>query len=238
MSLKINGVEPTSILVNENGTITELKKLYVFKNKEKKLCWRKPYRLTIFKGSHSNVLVETKATVYSKGTQIKNGSAIYHDSYLDIMITGQQGYIISWKINGITQSATKVTVPITGDVNISVTETAATTTLKSPVISGSYSYDSYMGSYYLSCKISNNNFFDVTASIIVYSDGDRLDGSCVLNVPVKSTQTYDHGEMYSNGAKVIVTFSRAGYGDSVASTTFGNFTGSSSTTDETTSIIT
>lgn len=234
MSLKINGVEPTRIQVDENGTITDLKKLYIIKNGEEKNCWIKPYKLTISKGSHSNVLVENKLTEYMKGTVLNNGEPIFHGSYLDITVTGHQGYSVSWKLNGVTQSTTNVTIQITGDIEIAVTETATVLSLTRPVISGSLSYDSYMGNYYLSCNITNNNPRAVKANIVVYSDGDRFDGNWTMNIPANSIETYHHGEMWSVGAKVQVTFSCSGYGDSTTTTIFGKYTGTG-IDDETTS---
>lgn len=235
MSLKINGIEPKQILVNGNGKITEITKLNISKDGSEKTIWIKPYTLNISKGSHSTVTVGYKSSQYSMiSCELSNGEAINHGCYLDITVTGHQGYSVSWKLNGVTQSATNLTVQVTGNINISVTETATMQSLTRPVLSGTFSYDSYMGSYYLSCNITNNNPRAVTANIVVYSDGDRLDGTWSLNIPANSTKTYHHGEMWSVGAKVQVTFSCSGYGDSSTTTTFGRYTGSTGSTDETT----
>lgn len=239
MSLKVNGIEAKSIKVEENGTVTDLTNLRIYKNGEIVLNWYKPYTLSISKSSHSNVTVGYKTSQYSVVIgELTNGSTINHGYYLDITITGQQGYKVSWKLNGVTQSSTNVTIPITGNVSIVVTEVATAVPLTSPVISGTFNFDSYGGFYYLTCNIKNNNARAVTASILVYSNGDRLERTYELNIPANSTETYHHGEMFSSGAKVNVTFSCSGYGDSYASTTFGNYTGSGSPVDETTSTTT
>ena len=237
MSFTVKGVEPTKILVEENDTVTEITKILARKGEDQRYVWIKPYTLTISKGSHSTIIVGYKSSQYSSiSSELSNGATIRHGSYLDITVTGHQGYAVTWKINGVTQSSNNVIVEVTGDIAISVTETSTLTPLAYPVISGTLSYDSYMGSYYLWCKITNNNPRAVTANIVVYSDGDRLDGTWSMNIPANSTEDYAHGEMYSIGAKVQVTFSCAGYGDSTATTTFGRYTGSSSgnTNDETT----
>lgn len=236
MSLKINGIEPKRIIVDENGDITELTRLRINKNGDERIVWIKPYTLTISKGSHSTVIVGYKSSQYSMiSSELSNGETIRHGSYLDITVTAHQGYKVSWTLNGVTQSSSNITVQVTDDVRISVTETATTVSLSRPVVSGTLSYDSYMGSYYLSCKITNNNPRAVTANIVVYSNGDRLDGTWSMNIPANSTETYHHGEMWSVGAKVQVTFSCSGYGDATTTTTFGNYTGTGSTDDETTS---
>ncbi len=239
MSLKVNGIEAKSIKLDENGTVTDLTDLRIYKNGEVVFNWYKPYTLSISKSSHSIVTVGLKTSQYSAVIEeLSNGSTINAGNYLDITITGQQGYKVSWKLNGVTQSSTNVTIPITGNVSIVVTEVATVVSLASPVISGSFNYDSYGGFYYLSCYIKNNNARTVTASILVYSNGDRLERTYEMTIPANSTETCHHGEMFSNGAKVKVTFSCAGYGDSDASTTFGNYTGSTSAADETTSTTT
>lgn len=238
MSLKFNGVEPKVIKVDDNGTVTDVKKVYVIKNGERNSCWIKPYALTISKGSHSNVIVEYKTTEHSNGVEINSGEMIYPGGYLEITVTGHQGYTVSWQLNGATQSLSNVLVQVTGNVSIVVTETANTVSLNKPVISGSYSYDSYIGCYYLSCQITNTNSSAVTANILVYADGDILEGTFTRSISANSTVTYNHGEVYSNGARVCVTFSSAGFGDSSGFATFGNYTGSAGATDETTTTTT
>lgn len=236
MSLKINGLEPKRILVDENGEITDLTRLEVYKDGKYQCGWTKPYTLYISKGSHSAVTVGYKGSQYSAILQqLSNGDTITHGSYLDITVTGRQGYTVTWKINGVTQSAANAVIEVTGDVTISVTETVTVISLACPAISGSFTYDSYANVYYLSCNIKNTNSCAVTANIVVYSNGDRLDGTWSISIPANSTKTYNHGEMYSIGAKVLVTFSCSGYGDSSASTTFGSYTGSGNSDDETTS---
>lgn len=235
MALKIKGTEPKSIKVEENGVITELTSLEIYKNGELGCYWKKPYTLTISKGNHSTVTVGLKLAEYSMVIEeLHNGSTINHGSYLAITVTGHQGYTVSWTLNGKTQSSNTATVPVTDNVVISVTETAAIQYLASPVISGTFSYDSSGGFYYLACQIKNNNSCGVTASIVTYADGDILEHSTSKFVPANSTVDYKRGEMYSDGAKVIVTFSTSGYGDSSASTTFGRYTSSGGSNDETT----
>lgn len=235
MSFTIKGVEPKIVQVEEGDNVTEITKILVCKGGDRRYVWIKPYTLTISKGSHSTVIVGYKSSQYSMiSSELSNGETIRHGSYLDITVTAHQGYKVSWTLNEITQSSSNVTVQVTEDVRISVTETATIVSLSCPVVSGTLSYDSYMGSYYLSCKITNNNPRAVTANIVVYSDGDRLDGTWSMNIPANSTETYHHGEMWSVGAKVQVTFSCSGYGDATTTTTFGNYTGTGSTDDETT----
>lgn len=233
MALKIKGVEPQIIKVDDNGAITELTNLRIYKNGELKCSWIKPYKLTISKGEHSTVTVGVKISQYASISEsVSDGSTIRHGSYLEIVVAGRQGYEVSWKLNGVTQSASTATIEVTGNVVISVTETAVVQSLGRPSISGSFSFDSYGGFYYLTCQITNSNPRAVAANITVFSNGDRLDGTDTLNIPANSTQSYPYGAMFSIGAKVQVTFSCAGYGDSSASATFGNYNG---TDDETTS---
>lgn len=239
MSLKINGIEPKQILVNKNGKTTEITKLKISKDGDEKTIWIKSYTLTISKGSHSTVTVGYKSSKYSMiGSELSNGSTMIHGGYIEITVSGHQGYKTSWTLNGVTQSSTNVTIQVTGNVNISVTETAIAQSLINPVLSGSFSYDSYMGCYYLSFQIKNNNPRPVTASILIYGDGDRLVDSYGMTVNANSTEQYNHGEMWCIGAKVQVTFSCPGYGDSVTSTTFGRYTGSGNSTDESTTTTT
>ena len=123
--------------MDDNGTVTNVKKVYVIKNGERNSCWIKPYALTISKGSHSNVILEYKTTEHSNGVEINSGEMIYHGGYLEITVTGHQGYTVSWQLNGVTQSLSNVLVQVTGNVSIVVTETANTVSLNKPVISGS-----------------------------------------------------------------------------------------------------
>lgn len=237
MSLNINGVYPNRIQVNEDGKITDLSRLRIYKDDEVFFNWQKPYVLTISKGSHSSVTVGVKTTAGSMIVgQVTNGDTIYHGYYLEIMVTGNSGYKVTWKINGVTQTSTRVTIPVNGNVNISVTETADLTPLSKPSISGTFTFDSYGGFYYLILQINNPNPRSVNASILVYSNGDHLDGSVEMVIGANATENYGYGEMFSVGAKVQVTFSCAGYADSVSYTTFGQYKGDS--TDETTTTTT
>lgn len=237
MSLNINGVYPNRIQVEEDGKITDLSSLRIYKDGEVFFNWYKPYVLTISKGSHSTVTVGVKSLAGTAVTeQVYNGSTIYHGKYLEIMVTGHTGYKVTWKLNGVTQTSTKVTTQITGNVNISVTETADLTPLSKPSISGTFTFDSYGGFYYLILQIKNPNPRSVNASILVYSNGDHLDGSVEMVIGANATENYGYGEMFSVGAKVQVTFSCAGYADSVSYTTFGQYKGDS--TDETTTTTT
>ncbi len=203
MSFTVKGVEPTKILVEENDTVTEITKILARKGEDQRYVWIKPYTLTISKGSHSTVTVGYKGSEYSSVLQqLSSGDTITHGCYLDITVTGRQGYTVTWKINGVTQSAANAVIEVTGDVSISVTEIATVVSLTYPNISGSFTYDSYANSYYLSCNIQNNNSCAVNASIVVYSNGDSLDGTWSVSIPANSSRTYNHGEMYSIGAKV------------------------------------
>lgn len=203
MSIKINGIEPKRILVEQYGKTTELTRLNVCQGEDYRCGWIKPYTLYISKGSHSTVTVGYKGSEYSSVLQqLSNGDTITHGCYLDITVTGRQGYTVTWKINGVTQSAANAVIEVTGDVSISVTEIATVVSLTYPNISGSFTYDSYANSYYLSCNIQNNNSCAVNASIVVYSNGDSLDGTWSVSIPANSSRTYNHGEMYSIGAKV------------------------------------
>ena len=233
MSFKINGVEIRRIIVEENGSATDLTHLQTYKNGVLQTVWtRPPCKLSITKGSHCNVIVGHKNYEFSQITHnLSDGAAIIPGEYLEITVTGQQGYSIAWKINGVTQTASVVTIKIEEDVNITVTETAVLLSQDKPIISGTMDRDSYGGFYYLSCNIRNTNSHAVNASIVVYSDGDRLDGTYSMSIPANSTAKYDHGEMYSVGAKVQVTFSCSGYGNSFASTTIGKYTGTVDVTE-------
>ncbi len=203
MSIKINGIEPKRILVEQYGKTTELTRLNVCQGEDYRCGWIKPYTLYISKGSHSAVTVGYKGSEYSSVLQqLSSGDTITHGCYLDITVTGRQGYTVTWKINGVTQSAANAVIKVTGDVSISVTEIATVVSLTYPNISGSFTYDSYANSYYLSCNIQNNNSCAVNASIVVYSNGDSLDGTWSVSIPANSSRTYNHGEMYSIGAKV------------------------------------
>lgn len=237
MPLNINGVEARNIQVDEGGKITDLTRLRIYKDDEVFFNWQKPYVLTISKGSHSSVTVGVKTTAGSMIVgQVTNGDTIYHGYYLEIMVTGNSGYKVTWKINGVTQTSTRVTIPVNGNVNISVTETADLTPLSKPSISGTFTFDSYGDFYFLTLRISNPNPRSVTASIVVYSNGDSIDGSVEIVIGPNTTETYHYGEMFSVGAKVQVTFSCPGYGDSSSYTTFGQYKGDS--TDESTTTTT
>lgn len=236
MSIKINGVEPQKILVDENGKITELTRLKVYKDGQYKCGWTKPYTLTISRGGHSTVTVGYKADKDSPITkELYNGNTITHGCYLNITVTGHQGYSVTWKINGVTQSSANAVIEVTDNINISVTETVNIVYLSYPVISGTFTYNSSANSYYLTYSVTNKNSCEVNANTAVYSDGDCLDGSRSVSIPANSTWTCKHGEMYSMGAKVTAMFSCSGYGDSSSSTTFGKYTGAAGSPDETTS---
>ncbi|MCH5159567.1 MAG: hypothetical protein J1F66_01795 [Clostridiales bacterium] len=160
----------------------------------------------------------------SEGAQITdtvyNGSTITYGNHLDITVGADEGYKVSWKLNNVTQTSNHVTVPVTGDVAITVTETTTLQSLEKPVISGTFTYDAHDGFYYLSSQIKNTNPRAVTASILVYANGDVLNRTWSMTIPANSTETYNHGEMFSSGARMSVTFSCNGYGDSTSSTTF------------------
>lgn len=236
MSFKINGVEPRRIIVEENGSATDLTHLQTYKNGVLQTVWtRPPCKLSISKGSHCNVIVGYKNYQYSQVIHnVGDGDTITFGGYLDITVTGQQGYSVAWKINGVTQTSSVVTVKIEEDVNITVTETAVLLSQDKPVISGTFKFDSTGGFYYLSCEIKNTNSHNVTASVAVYYNGDNLHGTSRLNIAANTTAKYVYGEMFSDGAKVQVTFSCEGYGNSFASTTFGKYTGTVDVTEETT----
>lgn len=236
MAFKINGVEPKRILVEENGATTELIELQVYKNGSVQNVWtRDAFKVRIIKGSNSDVVVGYKDyKTYSVIYYLNDGNTIPFDGYLDITVTGKEGYSASWTLNGVAQSSANVVAKITGDMVISVTETAEGMPQYSPYITGTMEYDSYGGFYYLTCFIENPNLHAVKANIVVYSDGDRLDGTYEMSIPAETTVKYDHGEMYSVGAKVRVTFSCDGYVDSATTTTIGKYTGTVDVTEETT----
>lgn len=240
MTLNVNGIEPKSIKVNDNGRITDLTNLQIYQNGEIVCNWKKTYTLSISKGSHSTVSVASKYLPNSLTIlrQLSDGSAITHGTYLDITVTGQQGYNVSWKLNGVTQSSTNVTIPVDGDVNIVVTETYATVSLDKPVISGTYTFESYGGFYSLDFQIKNYNSCAVTASVLLYSNGDHFERAWSVDIPANSTVTYPNEEIYSSGVKVQVTFSCSGYGDSSSSETFGDYPSSGNVPDDETTTTT
>lgn len=51
MSLEINGIVPTIIIVEENGVFTELTRLDVMKNGEITNCWLKPLATPVISGT-------------------------------------------------------------------------------------------------------------------------------------------------------------------------------------------
>lgn len=58
MSFKINGVEIRRIIVEENGSATDLTHLQTYKNGVLQTVWtRPPCKLSITKGSHCTVIV-------------------------------------------------------------------------------------------------------------------------------------------------------------------------------------
>lgn len=241
MSLRIKGVEPKEIKVNDNGTVIDLTKINISVKGEVTRIWDKPYVLSISKGSHSTVTVESKATEYSMGEVVRNGATIYHGCYLRVAVSGNTGYEVKWKLNGVMQTANNVTVQVLGNVSITVDEISTLETLEQPSISGTFTFDTYGGFNYLSCKIKNPNPRQVDANILVYADGGNLDGSWMKKISANSTETYNHGEMFCNGARVYVTFSCSGYGSSSAGATFGKYTGGTDSgpdIDETTSTTT
>lgn len=232
MSFNIFNVEPKQIFVEENGEKVELTKMQVYKNGQRSTIWEPYYTLSITKGGYSKVTVGVKSSQYAIVNYVaSNGSKIYRGSYLDITVNALEGYSVSWKLNGVTQTSNNVTVPVTGDVSISVTETATIVNLSPPDISGSFEFDSNGGFYYLICYIKNTNLCAVSANVMVYSAGDKLERSASLTIPANTTHTFGYGEMFSDGAKVHVTLSSSGYGNSDNFVTFGRYTGGS--TDET-----
>ena len=183
MAFKINGVEIRRIIVEENGSATDLTHLQTYKNGVLQTVWtRPPCKLSIIKGSHCNVIVGYKNYQYSQVIHnVGDGDTITFGGYLDITVTGQQGYSVAWKINGVTQTSSVVTVKIEEDVNITVTETAVLLSQDKPVISGTFKFDSTGGFYYLSCEIKNTNSHNVTASVDVNFGLDNSRKNLVVN---------------------------------------------------------
>ncbi len=223
MPFQVNNTVVSNVKVEKNGTITDVTSVRVEKDGQYSTVWVRKYLLTITKSTHSTVVVGEKSTAISPiNREVFSGGSIHYGNYVQVTVSGSEGYVVSWALNGVAQTSNNVTVQIDGDINIVVTETAVDQSLTAPGLSGTYNFDSYGGFYYLNCSISNLNSCSVMSTISIYSIGDVLEKTTILSIDANSSKTYSQ-QIFSNGVLVNVAFSAPGYGDSSDYITFGSY---------------
>lgn len=226
MSLTINGVTPKTIRVVKNGQTTELKALKVNKNGVDKYVWAKPYTLRLSCAANSTLTVTRISSQYAHagiGT-LYHLSEIYYGDEIRITASASGGYSASVYVNNSLQGSLNFTRTVEGDLSVSTQAISTVPSLSSPRLSGRFIYDSYANAYDLDVQIQNLNSVKVTAKIAVYYNHGRLDREYTMSINNNTEKTYYHGEMYSTGAYVKVTFECAGYQSSSAEITFGDYT--------------